>query len=509
MSTGSKIDSNVTGLRYAEEVIGSLGVLPGTPVWVPLEPNSYADFGGNISTIPRNPINAGRQNKKGVTSDLDASGGFNTDLTQTNIQDLMQGFMFASFRPKGEEASADATATTDLFGVTLTAGFLVGDLIFVSGFTNAANNGLHLITAIVLDTTIEVLGSTLVTEAAATATIVNVGHQFAANELIAVDGAPGSYTAATKDLTQLGLIPGEWIFVGGDTVADRFVTNAGNNGFKRVKSITANTLTVDKSDVSLVGETTASGETLQIFYGRVLKNEATPALQVCRSYQLERSLGNDGVGSFDQAEYLVGSVANEAALNISTADKITVDLSFVSTDVETVTSTAGPKTGTRPALVESDAFNTTSDFSRIRMAVLDAAEEAPTALFAFTTELTLNIQNGVTPAKAIGTLGSIGTSTSNFTVNGQLTAYFQNVTAVQAVRDNDDVTLDFTVAKANKGITVDIPLVSLGDARANVSQNEPITLPISLDAATGAKFDANMDHTLLFVFWDYLPTAAE
>ena len=84
VTKATKIDSNVTGLRIAKE--SSPGVLPVTPIWLPAEPNSYSDFGAQVTTVARNPITAGRSNKKGVVTDLDASAGFVEDITQKNIR---------------------------------------------------------------------------------------------------------------------------------------------------------------------------------------------------------------------------------------------------------------------------------------------------------------------------------------------------------------------------------------------------------------------------------------
>jgi len=527
MATNYKLDSNGTGLRIAEE--SSLKVLPGTPVWIPAEPNTYPDFGGEITTVARNPINASRQRKKGVVTDLDASGGFSTDLTQDNLQRLLQGFFFADLRTKGDLKNApgvttltiSVTAATDTFtrvgGTTdLTTLFAADDLVLVGGFSNSANNGLFKVNT-VATTNITVFAAdgaetavTLVDEAATSnAWIVKVGVETAAGDLdVDMTGSYPALTSTTLDFTDLDLVVGEWIFIGGDNTATSFQTNATNNGFARVRQIAANRLEFDKTQATMVTEANAT-ELIQLFIGRCLKNE-TGSLITRRTYQLERILGKaDTTDTYDQAEYVVGAVPNEFSLNIAAADKVTADLAYVGVDVEQKTGSEGPKSGTRPTLVEADAFNTSSDFSRIKLQVHSETNGNPSALFAYASDITLTVNNNVVPNKAIGVLGAFDASAGTFEVGGQLTAYFSDVAAIAAIRANSSVTIDAMLVANNKGIAIDLPLITLGDGKLNIEQDQPITLPLSMTAATAASFDTNMDHTMLMVFFDYLPTLAD
>lgn len=505
----NKIDSNVTGLNYAEET--SLKTLPGTPVWYPLEPNSYSDFGGQVTLLARNPINATRKNKKGVITDLDASGEFNQDLTHSNLTRLLQGFFFADIREKVTNLPMNSaaipftsvTASTDIYlAASGLAGILAQSLVYFTGFTNAANNGLKVVPSASTATQITAPDGT-VDEASppSTAQAKLVGYQFASATLnVAMNGTLVQLTRASGavDFTTLPLSPGDWIFVGGDAVGERFVTNL--PGFGRVKRVAATFIELDKVSWTPSAET-GTGKTIRIFYGDVLKDESTANLIKRRTYNVERQLGNDGNGIM--SEYLIGAVPNELTVNISQADKITIDMSFVACDVEQRTGTTGVKSGTRITQTSQDAYNTSSDFSRLKLNLAGDAYASTAALFAFATEMNLTVNNNVSPNKAIATLGAFDQSVGNFTVTGEMTAYFADVTAVSAIRNNSDVTIDFAIVKANKGLLFDMPLVALGDGRLEVEQDEAITLPLETNAA-----ESTYGHTLLLASFSYLPDLA-
>jgi hypothetical protein len=624
MAKVQKVDSNVTGLRYQEE--SSIGVANTANPWLALEPNSYDDFGGEFTTVARNPINAGRQRQKGVLVDLDATGGFQNDLTQDNLQDILQGFMFADLRRKNDvgddrqprragiagefedylitdidgsdtitvdsrvavsavpvaagtgyevddiievtDAAATVTvflrvsatssspgpvtgldlvdpaiivggfrpregrASTDLgagvatvkqtgsgddaLTVTLTYGnglvWQVGDLIQMKGHDIAANNGVFDVTVVVNNVITVAQTLTLDASIDAAATMTTVGFLFAAGDLdVTVPALPDLPTLVTsEDFTTMGLIPGEWIFVGGDLVGDKFAA-AANNGFMRINSISATTLEIDKSTGTLETEASTT-ETIRVYFGRVLKNEADPTLQVRRTYQLERQLGtpDDALPAEIQAEYLEGWVANELTVNYATADKITVDIAGIAIDVSTVDGPTSLKAGSRPTLVVGDAYNTSNDIARLKLSVLDRTLGSnPTALFAFLTEFSININNNVSPNKAISVLGAFDVTAGQFNVEGSMEAYFADVTAVSSIRNNDDITLDVAMVKgstgAKSGTLIDVPLITLGDGRLTVEQDESITLPLDIPAGADRVFN----HTLLWMFWDHLPDAAD
>jgi hypothetical protein len=502
----NKQDSNLTGLSYAEELTPK--VLPGSPVWYLLEPNSYSDMGGQIKTVTRDPINPSRQRKRGTITDLDASGAFNQDLSLNNLTRLLQGFFFADIREKLTTAPMN-TAAIPLTSVTTGTNtynaasglgtFLAKSLVWSQNFGVTANNGLARVVSRTATTL--VVGNALATEASppATASIRTVGFEFDSGDCsIVMNGALARLTSATISMSTLGLIPGEWIYLGGDAAGTTF--NSVNKGYARVSVISGLFIEFDKTSWTPIVDAGA-GKTIRIFFGSVLQNEASSLIKR-RTYQLERQIGRDDAALM-MSELLVGAVPNELTINIPQADKVSVDLSFVALDNEVRTGPQGLKSGARPALVSESAFNTSSDIARIKLGLVDATSSNVTPLFAFATEATLMIKNGVAPNKAVGVLGGFDATAGSFEIGGKLTAYFGDTVGPAAVRANSDATIDIVLKKPNAAVLFDIPMMGLGDGRLGVEKDKPITLPLDMEAG-----ESKFGTSLLFVSFPYLPSVA-
>ena len=635
--TVDKVDSNITGLALAEEIC--LKELPTVasdgfaPEWQVMEPNSYADFGGEISTVARQPLSAGRQRKKGTVTDLNSGGGFNTDVTRTNMPKWMQGFFFANARQKGSTKPLNgakialtsvATADDSFNAAAGLTRFVAGHIVKAVGFL-ATNNGRHLVstvatgkvtvaenltneaapsalaylqavgfrfgagvasltasaTAAVLAITgtafasgtytladaptaadTVTIGTTVYTYSAtlplaayevligadedATAanlvaainagtgagTLYGIGtlvHPTVAASAVAgvvtvtakVSGTPSNAIATTEAGTNsswgaatlaggtgvgfdtLGLVPGEWVFVGGDVTDSKFTTTASTNrpGYARIASMTNAALTFD--DTTWTPQTDAgTGKTIELFFGTVARNEPEPVDIITRSYQMERTLGVDDSG-LPQSQYIKGCIANELTMNIPTADKITIDLKYIGLDDEARTGAEGLKEGTRLVAQGEDAYNTSLDIYRVRMAIVDPTEINNDALFGYVEQATITINNNATPNKALGYLGGFSVSVGNFDVGGSITAYFTTVEALQAIRANADLTYNVIVAADNGGFIFDTPLLGVSGGRLDVALNAAVKIPLESSGAQNAN-----GYTLLSTWFEYLPDAA-
>lgn len=503
------IDSNTSGARIAEEA--QPGILadgsadyPGTPQWDALEPNSYDDFGGSVTTKARTPISQTRQRKKGTPISLSASGGFNQDFTETGMLKLMQGFLFADAHIPADTKPITGTSvtltTTSVVDSSVSAAagleiFATDDIVLLSGFGVASNNGVKTVASAIAGKV--TFDEAMVTEAVlpASARIQKVGVK-GTDIAVVVNGTQIDLTSAgSVDFTTLGLVAGAWIFIGSD--ANAFATPA-NQCFARVDAITATAITLGKTTKQMVAEAATSVDILLPVF---VRNEPNPDDIKRRTYQIERTVGRDADGVM--SEYLIDARPNEFKLSVPSEDFVSADLSFSAADNEQRTGAEGVKAGTRPSLPIEDVFNTSSDVRRLRLSVITEGNPFPAALFGYATEAEIMVNNNVKANPALGVLGALSMTAGTFDVGGSLTVYFARMEAVKAVRDNSDVTMDMILVKNNGGWVFDIPLLALGDGRLNVEANEAITLPLETTAAESVQ-----GHTLMLARFAYLPDLA-
>ena len=618
----NKVDSNFTGLRYALEMRGQAGVLPGehgnpgTAVWNELEPNSYSDFGSDLKTTARSVITAGRQKKKGRVTDLDSKAGFQLDFTGNNLAPLLPVFMFADWHESSKASEITGVTAGNIFarpGLFNSAAWPVGGLVLAEGFNTSGNNGLKTISAhadgqltvsetltvetgadagsmegytITVAITADVdngygtdksvsytltaaddadtVGAALASLLAAvgvTATYTagtdileidgseNVGDstisvtvedtagatradiapsveaptgtasdprditmtplaapdviEFATLTLVGFSSTAGdidvdasdaefpAFTSTVLDFTTLPLNPGQWIYTGGDLAASRF-TNAGNNGYARIYSVAAHRLVFDKTQNTMVTEANTT-KTVQLFFGNFIRNENDPDLIVTQSMQLERYV----VAGY---EYAKGNFGNEMTINLPTADKITIDMAFLSLDTQAV-DVADRKPGSFPVIrTDPAAFNTSSDMIRLRA----SEQHSASPLFSFVQEASLKVSNNISTLKALGVLGAFDVTIGDFEVTGDMTAYFNDIAAVQAVRNSTSLSLDFVLAFGNRGWVFDVPLFTGDKGTLSVEKDKAVTIPVGVNAAEDEDYHA----TLMITWFPYLPSVA-
>jgi hypothetical protein len=502
-----RVLTNNFGLRYVvETAIGT----PGTTGWRILEPNSPATFGASITKVPRRPISPTRGRRKGATVDLDSAVEFEADLTLDSAVDFAEGFVFSEFanvefdlKSSSGTLPPPAVGTTDDFTIDAASALLGGkmvyaatgarSLVYAKGYTNSANNGLHVLNADVAstDTTVQV-ASTLVTETPPT----NASLQVAGIEIdtgdvsLAISGSTATLTSAAHvaDWSTYGLRVGQYIHIGSDdgtgAVQNAF-DDAGtddNFGYARITAISSGVLSLDKLDANLTANDTNTG-LLHVMFGRFLRNVATTAdsddtRYLERSYHFEGSFQDLSVASTTEYEYAAGNYANEWAINIPLAEKATASWGFIGTNSDDIVVSGSRKTGASSAVspLRTTAINTSSDVASLTTDLVSAASDVCFK------SLTVTIGNNVTPEKCIGTLGALFMNTGLFEVNLEGQMLFTNKTIITAIKNNTTTTFAAILKNEDGAFVLDIPALTFGGGDREFPVDQSVLVNVTGEA---------------------------
>lgn len=491
-----RVLTNNTTLAYARQVAFGTDITGDSPTWFTTEPNGNITFGASITTEPRAPISKNRQRRKGSIVDKDSEVSYETDLTLSGLLDFIEGFCFSTavnsdltFR------AADATATTDLFTIPAATAAQAAklqwvtaaeaSLLWATGYANAGNNGLHVLTADVTttDTSIACTGSTLVTETAPTNADLSVcGIRCGTSDLsITVSAGVATVTsAANLDFTTLGLTVGQFVHVGGVTAANQFSAGA---GFGRITAIVAATLTLDKLSSTLATDV-GTGENVDILFGRFVRNVTTEDSEYLEQYyQFEAGFPNLFVETDatepNGYEYAIDNICNQIELSFPLTSLAKMTPGFIGTDTEAAVDDGARKTNASTPVdpIFTTPFNTSADYARLR--ITDTDEAGLTTDFK---DWTLTLNNNAGPEKVQDYLGSKYLNVGNFEVGISGTFLFTEPNVTARILSNTTVTMDLILENSDGAFALDLPAMTLGDGSRDYAVNESIKVNLTGEA---------------------------
>lgn len=455
--------TNKFSMRYAIE--DTPGVLTSTE-WKLLEPNDITTWGGEITTVPRDPISDRRQRRKGVPTDLDSNVEFEHDLTLEVFTDFAEGFAFANFT--GAEVKKPTACDTDSYTVPSGDILAQNTLVYGRGASNSTNNGLKVVDTGATATDVPVT-TALVAEtfsAVNNVTLEVAGVRGASGDLtLTVSGTTGTLGSTTLDFTTLDIVAGQFIHIGGLTATNQFDNGY---GYARITSVAANAVGLDKLDSALATDT-GTGKQIDILFGRFLKN-----VGVNDANFLERTITFEGdftSSLTNRYEYPNGNYCNTMALNSPLTDKATITYGFVGLDTPIPTSSRKTGADTPILPVQTAAFSTSIHIARLRITEVD--ETGITTDFS---DLTVTINNNAGPEKILGTLGATEVNIGNIEVGIEGQALFTSSAVIEAIRNNDTVTMEFIYKNGDGAIALDIPSMTLGDGSREFPRNETIKI---------------------------------
>ncbi len=510
-----RVLTNNVSLEYAIEsteltagVVGLLkgetGAPAGVPQWFTLEPNSYGTIGTEITTVPRNPISNTRQRRKGAITDIDSSAEFEIDTTFSHMIDFSEGFVMAKF--DGAIQFVPTSSDADSYTVNdLTVVLDQNTLVYARGFANSLNNGLKVVGAGSTSTDI-VVGGLAIEAPTGNVKVEVAGFRSAAGDLAVTTVSPSSsglqvtITSAANifNSTALNLVPGVHIcFAAGSNAINKFA-DAANIGYAMIVSVAGDgsEIVIDNTFQTWNVEAGAAQE-VEFFVGQYLRNVPTSdPLFLERSFQFEINYPNLNNPTGDMYEYSKGNYCNTLAYSMTLGDKTTLAPTFVGidTDVPTATRKTGADTPFKPTMTE--AISSTSDCARLRIAKIDE-----TGISTDFKSLTVTLNNNVSPEKVLCNLGARFMNFGNFEVDIESQLLFTDSRVVEAIRNNEPVSLTFGARNNDGAFMMNIPSMTMGGGGRDFPINQSVLINVSAQAFA----DPTLDVSLSWTFFPHVP----
>lgn len=492
----SEVLTNDMTLALAVE--SSVGVAGTT--WRQLLPTSIGRAGASLTDAEQQVISANQQREAGAVVDLDSGVDIELPLTMETLYHTIEAALWAT---KTGPARFVVTAVTST-GYTVASGGAVPDgTIFVAkGFANPENNGVKVAAGTSTGTEIKTTG--LVAEAAIpatqNATVEVCGFETAVGDLD-VD-ANGNLTSTSFDFTasDWDLQRGQFVWVGGelDDTSSIFTT-AANRGLARIAlDPAANLLTLDKKGSTFVAEANTT-KAVWLLFGPFVRNVARDhADYLVRSYSAELAYPTLGGPSTPAYKYPEGNHINEYSINLEIASLATMAIAMVGTDTPAHTESRASGASSAIEPVQTAAFNCASDFARLRLTATDE-----TSYSTYFTSLSLNINNQVSPRKALANLGAVGINRGNVLVDVDATLMFTDADLAAAVRDYETVTMEVALRNPDGGFVIDVPAMKITGGDEEFTPNEEVRI----SGTCKAHRDTSLGYSVSFSLFPYLPSA--
>lgn len=473
--------------------MSAYGTLGGSPEWRSMlvteitGVNAQTENAAHDTIDPSNQFEA--ESQVGLTAAPQVRAGFTTELADVLIPGALRT-QWTGPTALDTTATRPTSATSAHFVVpTLGAALPVNTLIFVSGCTVAANNGVKVVNGSPSTTTIPVAGLTAETfTAAQNVTIEVCGFQFASGDAT-IDETSGVYTfgATAKDLTGLSLVKGQPIFIGDSSAAAYAFATAADYGPAIVTSTPTATAFTFASTFSTFADDSGTGKTIRLFFGRTCRTVARTSSDYVESYyQIETSVENLHTANATRYLYAENAAIDTLTIAAPSAALATLAADFMATDV-TSTGTQRTNASTPTAAKRTVPFNTTSDISGRVFLSSDG-----TALTGYVTSASLIVENQAQANPAHGVLGSAITSYGKIRIRAEINVFLTEAGSIDAARNNSAITANWWLRNGEAAYCFFIPEGRVRNGTANFPKNQIVTLDMPLMANKDATYAASL-----------------